>query len=75
MNQQQLATAARNGDLEMTIVQVLAGIEAGVLVDRGAPKIGYQFVPRACTDCGRSLSFQRIDGSPDTFPRCSGCAF
>lgn len=75
MNATQQASAARFGSILMSVAQVLAGLDAGVMVHKTWPTYGFAFVPRWCTECGASLPCQTIDGAADTFPRCSGCAF
>jgi hypothetical protein len=77
MTETAVATArkAMFGSLDMSVAQVLAGLDAGVMMHRTFPTYGFVFVPRWCADCGASLPCQTIDGAADTFPRCSAHAF
>jgi hypothetical protein len=57
----------------MTVTQALAAMDAGVM-RHSITEGGFVLSLRTCTDCPSVLPFTKLDGSTDTFPRCSRCA-
>jgi hypothetical protein len=61
------------GLLPMSTEQILAARDAGRMTHDMA---GWHWSSaRECEDCGATLPQQGLDGSADTFPRCSAHAF
>ena len=68
----QMQTANPRSGRYNSVEEILDGLAAGAVVHTMA---GFVIVDRTCTDCDARLPRFGIDGTLDTFPRCSAHAF